>query len=47
MNDWQKRRFANAMVSSMFNTVSGKRIAILGFAFKKVYIVKCTVYSVV
>lgn len=35
MNDWQKRRFANEMVSSMFNTVSGKRIAVLGFAFKK------------
>ena len=59
MNDWQKRRFANAMVrppcgaragcahtrlftrrrreqvATMFNTVSGKRIAILGFAFKK------------
>lgn len=35
MNDYQKRRFANVMVSSMFNTVSGKRIAVLGFAFKK------------
>jgi len=35
MNDWQKGRFARNMVSSMFNTVSGKRIAILGFAFKK------------
>ena len=35
MNDWQKRRFAQNMVSSMFNTVSGKKIAILGFAFKK------------
>merc|ERR1711988_1573143 len=35
MNDWQKRRFAQNMVSKMFNTVSGKKIAILGFAFKK------------
>merc|ERR1712146_734319 len=35
MNDWQKQRFARNMVSSMFNTVSGKKIAILGFAFKK------------
>jgi UDPglucose 6-dehydrogenase len=35
MNDWQKSRFAKNMVSSMFNTVSGKKIAILGFAFKK------------
>jgi len=35
MNDWQKARFAQNMVSSMFNTVSGKKIAILGFAFKK------------
>jgi len=35
MNDWQKTRFARNMVSSMFNTVSGKKIAILGFAFKK------------
>jgi len=35
MNDWQKARFARNMVSSMFNTVSGTKIAILGFAFKK------------
>merc|ERR1711935_378210 len=35
MNDWQKTRFAQNMVSSMFNTISGKKIAILGFAFKK------------
>merc|ERR1719311_1218833 len=35
MNDWQKARFARNMVSSMFNTVSGKKIAIFGFAFKK------------
>lgn len=35
MNDYQKRRFAMRMISSMFNTVSGKKIAILGWAFKK------------
>merc|ERR1712040_30697 len=35
MNDWQKKRFATNMVHSMFNTVSGKKIAVLGFAFKK------------
>tara|TARA_B100000212_G_scaffold342112_1_gene327669 strand:+ start:7102 stop:8469 length:1368 start_codon:yes stop_codon:yes gene_type:complete len=35
MNDWQKRRFSNRIVNSLFNTVNGKRIAILGFAFKK------------
>lgn len=35
MNDWQKRRFANRIVRSLFNTVADKRIAVLGFAFKK------------
>ncbi|XP_052179791.1 UDP-glucose 6-dehydrogenase 5-like [Diospyros lotus] len=35
VNDYQKTRFVNRVVSSMFNTVSGKKIAILGFAFKK------------
>jgi len=35
INDWQKTRFVKCMVDTMFNTVSGKRIAILGFAFKK------------
>jgi UDPglucose 6-dehydrogenase len=35
MNDWQKQRFAQKIVRSLFNTVSGKRIAIFGFAFKK------------
>ncbi len=35
MNDHQKVRFARNMVRTMFNTVSGKRIAIWGFAFKK------------
>jgi UDPglucose 6-dehydrogenase len=35
INDWQKTRFVRNMIGAMFNTVSGKRIAILGFAFKK------------
>ena len=35
MNEYQKKRFANNMVKTMFNTVTGKKIAILGFAFKK------------
>jgi UDPglucose 6-dehydrogenase len=35
INDYQKSRFVNRVVSSMFNTVSQKKIAILGFAFKK------------
>ncbi|CAG7879365.1 unnamed protein product [Brassica rapa] len=35
INDYQKTRFVNRIVSSMFNTVSNKRIAVLGFAFKK------------
>jgi len=35
MNDWQKRRFSTRIINSLFNTVNGKRIAILGFAFKK------------
>ncbi|MEO1525436.1 MAG: UDP-glucose 6-dehydrogenase [Planctomycetota bacterium] len=35
MNDYQKQRFVTRMVRTMFNTVSDKRIAIWGFAFKK------------
>ncbi|XP_074313471.1 UDP-glucose 6-dehydrogenase 1-like [Silene latifolia] len=35
MNDYQKTRFVNRVVASMFNTVANKKIAILGFAFKK------------
>ncbi|XP_068501863.1 UDP-glucose 6-dehydrogenase 1-like isoform X2 [Phaseolus vulgaris] len=35
INDYQKSRFVNRVVSSMFNTVATKKIAILGFAFKK------------
>jgi UDPglucose 6-dehydrogenase len=35
MNDYQKRRFADKIISTLFNTVSGKKIAFLGWAFKK------------
>lgn len=35
MNDYQKHRFCRRVVSTMFNTVSDKKIAVLGFAFKK------------
>lgn len=35
MNNYQKTRFVHRMIGSMFNTVSGKKIAVLGFAFKK------------
>ncbi|KAL5210751.1 hypothetical protein ABZP36_006374 [Zizania latifolia] len=35
INDYQKSRFVNRVVSSMFNTVAEKKVAVLGFAFKK------------
>ncbi|KAH7365970.1 hypothetical protein KP509_18G057100 [Ceratopteris richardii] len=35
LNDYQKSRFVKRIVSSMFNTVAQKKMAILGFAFKK------------
>lgn len=35
MNDHQKRRFAVNIVRNLYNTVSGKKIAFLGWAFKK------------
>lgn len=35
MNDHQKRRFANKIVKTLYNTVSGKKMAFLGWAFKK------------
>jgi UDPglucose 6-dehydrogenase len=34
MNDYQQTRFVANMVSAMFNTVAGKRIALFGAAFK-------------
>jgi len=35
MNNYQKKRFSEKMVGKMFNTVTGKKIAVLGYAFKK------------
>lgn len=35
LNDWQKSRFVEKIVRTLYNTVNGKRIAIFGFAFKK------------
>ena len=35
LNDWQKTRFVEKIVRTLYNTVNGKRIGILGFAFKK------------
>ncbi|OOV29252.1 UDP-glucose 6-dehydrogenase [Flavobacterium sp. LM5] len=35
MNDHQKRRFSNKIVQILYNTVAGKKIAFLGWAFKK------------
>jgi UDPglucose 6-dehydrogenase len=34
MNEYQQARFVSNIISSMFNTVAGKRIAIFGAAFK-------------
>lgn len=35
MNDHQKNRFSRNIVKTLYNTVSGKKIALLGWAFKK------------
>ncbi len=35
MNDHQKNRFSDNIVSTLYNTVSGKKITFLGWAFKK------------
>ncbi|WP_178988435.1 nucleotide sugar dehydrogenase [Winogradskyella schleiferi] len=35
LNDHQKRRFSDNLISTLYNTVSGKKIAMLGWAFKK------------
>ncbi|PRD46842.1 nucleotide sugar dehydrogenase [Sphingobacterium haloxyli] len=35
MNDHQKTRFAEKIIQTMYNTVNGKHIAFLGWAFKK------------
>lgn len=34
MNEYQEARFVNNMVSGMFNTLAGKKIAVFGAAFK-------------
>ena len=34
INDYQETRFVKKMLSSMFNTLAGKKIALFGFAFK-------------
>ncbi|KAL8277983.1 hypothetical protein RQP46_009615 [Phenoliferia psychrophenolica] len=35
MNEYQKSRFSQRVVTSLFNTITKKKIAVLGFAFKK------------
>ena len=35
MNDHQKNRFARNIISTLYNTVSGKKICFFGWAFKK------------
>lgn len=35
MNEYQKSRFSAKVIESLFNTVTDKRITLLGFAFKK------------
>ena len=35
MNDHQKNRFSQNIIKTLYNTVSGKKIALLGWAFKK------------
>ena len=35
MNAYQKQRFTQRIISCLFNNLAGKKIAVLGFAFKK------------
>ncbi|NKI32008.1 nucleotide sugar dehydrogenase [Croceivirga thetidis] len=35
MNDYQKSRFVDKIITSQYNTINGKRIVIYGWAFKK------------
>lgn len=35
MNDYQKRRFSDNLIKTLYNTVSEKKIGMLGWAFKK------------
>ena len=34
LNNWQQQRIAQLVVQRLFNTVAGKQVALLGFAFK-------------
>ena len=34
LNNWQTKRISNIVVDKLFGTISGKKIAVLGFAFK-------------
>ena len=34
LNTWQQHRIAQLVVQNLFGTVTGKRLAVLGFAFK-------------
>merc|ERR1712242_80438 len=42
MNEHQKSSFTSKIISSLFNTVTNKKIAVLGFAFKKDTVVRDT-----
>jgi len=35
MNEYQKKTFTNRIIKTLFNTVTNKKIAVFGFAFKK------------
>ncbi|KAI8339034.1 UDP-glucose/GDP-mannose dehydrogenase family, NAD binding domain-containing protein [Chlamydoabsidia padenii] len=35
MNEYQKKRFVRNIIKTLFNTITNKKIAVLGFAFKK------------
>jgi len=35
MNEYQKRRFSEKIITTLYNTVSGKKIVVYGWAFKK------------
>ena len=35
LNDYQKHRFSRKIITTLFNTVNGKKITFLGWAFKK------------
>eukprot|EP00959_Pyramimonas_sp_CCMP1952_P163299 3413687-Pyramimonas_sp.AAC.1 len=35
MNEYQKKTFTGRIIKALFNTISRKKIAVFGFAFKK------------